>query len=134
MNNQIKWLKAAYLAGIITDALALIPMLYPPMAKFMWGFDTFSGSNYFSTGYGASLMAGWTLLLIWAYKRPVERKFVAFLTILVIIGFVATELFAVANGQVELSKMIPTWIVQMILLGLFGFSSVIPGKIAKEKQ
>jgi len=134
MNNQIKWLKVAYLAGIITDALALIPMLYPPMAKFMWGFDTFSGSYYFSTGYGASLMAGWTLLLIWAYKRPLERKFVAFLTILVIIGFVVTELFAVANGQVELNKMIPTWILQMILLGLFGFSYVFTSKTANRKQ
>ena len=46
MNNQIRWLKIAFLAGIITDALALVPMLYPPMAKFMWGFDKFS-DNYF---------------------------------------------------------------------------------------
>ena len=134
MNKQIRWLKIAYLAGIITDALALVPMLYPPMAKFMWGFDKFSGSYFFSIGYGASLMAGWTLLLIWAYKRPLERRFVAFLTILVIIGFIAPELFVVANDHIELNKMIPTWILQIILLGLFSFSYVVTSKTANKKR
>jgi len=35
MNNKIRWLKIAFLAGIITDALALVPMIYMPMAKLM---------------------------------------------------------------------------------------------------
>ncbi len=131
MNNQIRWLKIAFLAGIVTDALALIPMLYPPMAKLMWGFDKFSGNYFFAMGYGASLMAGWTLVLIWAYKRPLERRFIAFLTIIVIIGLVVTEIFAIANGSISINKMIPTWILQFVLLGLFGFSYVITHKISK---
>ncbi len=128
MNNQIRWLKIAFLAGIITDALALIPMLYPPMAKLMWGFDKLSDNYFFAMGYGASLMAGWTLLLIWAYKRPLERRFIAFLTIIVIIGLIATEIFAIANGSININKMIPTWILQIVLLGLFSFSYVITHK------
>ena len=130
MKKQVRWLKIAFLAGIITDALALIPMIYTPMAKLMWGFDQFNGNYFFAMRYGASLMAGWTLLLIWAYKRPLERRFVAFLTILVIIGFIATELFVVANGHIELNKMIPTWILQIGLLGLFSFSYVATSKTA----
>jgi hypothetical protein len=130
MNNQIKWLKAAFLAGIITDALALIPMLYPPLAKFMWGFDKFSDNYFFAMGYSASLMAGWTLVLIWAYKRPLERRFIAFLTVLVIIGFIATEIFSIANGSIKINKMISTWILQIILLGLFGFSYAITREIS----
>ena len=89
MNNQIRWLKITFLAGIITDALALVPMLYQPMAKFMWGFDQFNGNYFFAMGYGASLMSGWTLLLIWAYKKPLERRFIAFLTTVVIIGLIS---------------------------------------------
>ena len=134
MNNQIRWLKIAFLTGIITDALALVPMLYPPMAKFMWGFDKFSDNYFFAMGYSASLMAGWTLVLIWAYKRPLERRFIAFLTILVIIGFIVTEIFAISKGSININKMISTWILQIVLLGLFSFSYVITHKISKEKQ
>lgn len=133
MNSQIRWLKIAFLTGIITDTLALIPMLYPSMAKLMWGFDKFSSNYFFAMGYGASLMTGWTLVLIWAYKRPLERRFIAFLTIIVIIGFVVTEIFAIANGSININKMIPTWILQIVLLGLFGFSYAITHKISKQK-
>ena len=133
MNNQIRWLKIAFLAGIITDALALVPMLYPPMAKFMWGFDKFSDNYSFAMGYSASLMTGWTLVLIWAYKRPLERRFIALLTILVIIGLIATEIFAIANGSININKMISTWILQVVLLGLFSFSYVITHNISKKK-
>ena len=134
MNNKIRWLKIAFLAGIITDALALIPMIYTPMAKLMWGFDQFNGNYFFAMGYGASLMAGWTLLLIWAYKKPLERRFIAFLTILVIIGLIATEIFTIANGSMNINKMIPTWILQIVLLGLFSFSYIITHNISKDKQ
>ncbi len=130
MNNQIRWLKITFLAGIITDALALVPMLYRPMAKFMWGFDQFNDNYFFAIGYGASLMFGWTLLLIWAYKKPLERRFIAFLTTLVIIGFIVVEIFAIVNGSISINKMIPTWILQLVLLGLFGFSY----KNSKQKQ
>ena len=121
MNNQIRWLKIAFLAGIITDVLALVPMLYPPMAEFMWGFDQFNGNYFFAMGYGASLMTGWTLLLIWACKKPLERRFIAFLTTVVIMGLIAAEIFAIVNESVSINKMIPTWIFQIVLLGLFGF-------------
>ena len=128
MKNQIKWLKIAYLVGIITDALALVPMLYPPIAELMWGFDKINGEYLFAMGFGASLMIGWTLLLIWAYRKPLERRFTSFITILVIIGFIATEIFAVANGNINLDKMVPTFIIQTVLIGLFSFGYVITCK------
>ena len=134
MNDQIKWLKIAYLAGIILDALSLIPMLFPSIAELMWGFDKFNGEYLFAMGFGASLMLGWTLLLIWAYREPLERKFVAFLTILVIIGFIATEIFAVANGNINLDKMMPTFAIQAVLIGLFSFGYVGICKTAKGKR
>jgi peptidoglycan/LPS O-acetylase OafA/YrhL len=128
MVKQIKWLKIAFLLGIITDALALAPMLYPPMAKFMWGFDQFNTNYFFAMGYGASLMTGWTLLLVWAYKKPVERKFIALLTVVVIIGLIITEIYTIANGTINLKKMIPTWVIQMVLIGLFSYSYLITKK------
>lgn len=134
MNKQIKWLKVAFLLGIITDALALVPMLYPPMAKNMWGFDQFNSSYFFAMGYGASLMAGWTLLLIWAYKKPLERRFIALLTIIVIIGLIITEIYTIAMGTITINKMIPTWVFQIVLIGLFSYSYSITNRIADEKK
>jgi len=119
MPNQERILRIAFLAGAVTDALALAPMLAPSVAKLLWGFHDDSGAYRFAMGYGASLMLGWTVLLIWAYRRPLERRAVAALTALVICGLVLTEVAAVLSGQLAAWRMAPTWCLQVVLLGLF---------------
>jgi len=120
--NKIFWLKCSFLIGAITDAFALIPMLCPAAAKIMWGFDSFSQSYYFAMGYGSSLMFGWTILLIWAIRKPLERRIVALFTIIVIIGLVATEVIASIYGFIKICKLIPTFVLQAILLFIFSYS------------
>jgi hypothetical protein len=112
-------LRIAFLAGVITDAGALLPMLFPQLANFLWGFRDVSGSYRFAMGYGASLMLAWTVLLVWAYQRPLERRFVAVLTVLVILGLILTEVTAVLSGALEARRMVPTWCLQALLLVLF---------------
>ena len=119
MWNQEKVLRVAFMVGAITDALAILPMLIPTLAKLLWGFEDVSGAYQFAMGYGASLMLGWTALLMWAYEKPIERKMVAALTVLVVYGLVLTELVAVLSGHLEAWRMLPTWILQTILLCLF---------------
>jgi hypothetical protein len=118
--RQLKLLQIAFMAGAITDAVAVLPMLFPQVAEFLWGFRDPSGSYRFAMGYGISLMIGWTALLFWAYKSPLERRFVAALTIVVICGLIVTEAIAVQSGVLQASRMIPTWCLQVILLALFG--------------
>jgi hypothetical protein len=112
-------LRTAFLMGALTDAVAVLPMLSPSLADLLWGFRDNSATYRFAMGYGASLMLGWTVLLLWAYRLPVERRFVAALTVLVICGLVLTELIAVYSGALPAWRMIPTWCLQAILLGLF---------------
>ena len=119
------WLKLSFLVGMITDALALIPMLFPPMARLFWGFDNFSGIYYFAMGYGASLMLAWTILLYWAYRKPLERRCIALFTSFIIICFVITEIFAVSNGYIQLKKVVPSFALQAILLVIFNYSFII---------
>ena len=119
MWSQEKVLRVAFLVGAITDALAILPMLIPPLAKLLWGFEDVSGAYQFDMGYGASLMLGWTALLIWAYQKPLERKVVAALTVLVIFGLVCTEIVAVLSGHLAAWRMLPTWFLQTILVSLF---------------
>ncbi len=117
--REERLLRTAFFAGALTDAGALLPMLFPPLAGLVWGFHDVSGSYRFAMGYGASLMLGWTALLIWASRRPVERRFVAALTVLVIYGLVLTEIVAVVSGALEAWRMLPTWCLQAVLLALF---------------
>ena len=119
MSNQERVLRVAFLAGAVTDALAIMPMLVPSVAKLLWGFEDMSGAYRFAMGYGASLMLGWTALLIWAYQNPLERRVVAALTVLVICGLMFTEVIAVLFGQLAAWRMAPTWCLQTVLLGLF---------------
>lgn len=117
--TQRRWLRRAFLAGAVTDALALVPMLIPSVARLLWGFDDLDGAYRFAIGYGASLMLGWTVLLLWAYREPLERAFVAVLTVIVIYGLVATEIVAVLAGHLAWWRMLGTWMLQAGLLVLF---------------
>jgi hypothetical protein len=118
-DRQDLLLRAAFLLGALTDAVALIPMLSPSAANLMWGIEATSGAYRFAMGYGASLMFGWTLLLLWAYRRPLERRVVAALTVLVIYGLLAAEVATVLQGDIAWWRMAPTWFLQALLLSLF---------------
>lgn len=44
-------------------------------------------------------MAGWTVLLVWAVQRPVERRFVILLTALMVAAFFLLALVNVLKGN-----------------------------------
>jgi len=70
--------------------------------------------------YGVPLMIGWTVLLFWADRRPVERKNVLLITAFpVVLGYVAIVIYAVAAGFATWGQMIPTLVMQALLLTLF---------------
>ena len=115
----VRLLQVAFLAGAITDAGALVPMLSPRFADLLWGLHDPSGTYRFAMGYGASLMFGWTIMLLWAYRRPVERRAVAAFTVVVIAGLIVAELGAVRAGVLAVGRMVPTWVLQAVLLTLF---------------
>ena len=120
MKQPEKTLRIAFTAGAVTDALAIVPMIIPPLARLMWGIDDSSGAYQLAMGYAASLMLGWTVLLVWAYRQPVERRFVAAITIVVICGLILAEIVAVLLGTIPWLRMAPTWCIQIVLLILFG--------------
>ena len=77
-------------------------------------------------GYAASLMLAWTILLVWANRDPLPRRFIAAFTLLVIYGLIAAEIMAVRSGHLEAWRMIPTWVLQACLLALFAGSYHYP--------
>ena len=69
------------------------------------------------------MMFGWTALLLWAYKRPLERKGVLLLTIFpVITGLMVTGIWAVVAGHFQIQKIVPWSVIGISLILLMGFS------------
>lgn len=122
MRNKVIFLHISYWFGAVLDGLMVIPMLCPRIGGIMFGIDNFNpGNDYkYAMMVGASLMLGWTVLLIWADRKPVERKGVIMITVIpVVVGLILAGVFAVYCGLIKIEKMIPTWVIQSILLILF---------------
>jgi hypothetical protein len=125
MDDAVRWLRISYWAGAILDALAALSMLSPELFAATSGLQNFHpGLEYrYAMGMGASLMLGWTALLLWADQRPLERKGVLLITLLpVVLGLVLNEIVAVRGGFLSIMMTTPVWLVQAAISGLFVFS------------
>jgi len=115
MNRKISLLKASFLAGAVADAGIGVLMLIPSRMG--------QTEITYPMGLGASLMFGWSLLLIWAYRKPVERKGILIITIFpVITGLMASGLYAVAAGIFPIARIVPTSILGVGLIALMAYS------------
>lgn len=128
LDTATTMLRISFLVGAITDGLAIIPMVFPRIGSVLFGGDlTRLGAEYrYAMGIGASLMAGWTALLIWGAISPIERRDILLLTLVpVIAGIIAATVAAVRNRVVLRSRVIPLWIHLGFLSILFVVSYVL---------
>ena len=113
--TSIRWLRTSYITGAVADGAVGILMLLPGRM----GETEFR----YPMGLGASLMFGWAALLLWADRRPLERKGVLLLTIFpVITGLVATGIWAAASGRLPVARILPSSALGLALVALMGFS------------
>ncbi len=123
--NNIKLLKISLWIGAVTDALAAVIMIFPELRIHIFGAENFviSPAYRYALGLGASLMVGWTILLIWASIKPVERRGIYLITVFpVITGIITAQIFAVKSGYLLLNKVIPLWIHLTVVSALFIYS------------
>ena len=107
-------LHIAYWIGIIADAISTLVLLSPELAQYAFGLSNISfGEKYlYVSRIAASLMLGWTFLLFWADRRPVERRGVLLLTIFpVVIGIMVSGLLAINFDFIQLQNILPLWIL-----------------------
>ena len=127
MRKAVIWLRISYWIGVIADGLAALRMLFPKNAY---------GVEYrYALGLGASLMLGWTFLLIWADRKPLERKGVLLLTVFpVITGLLLAEIYAVVSGMMSFGQMAPTGLILVGLMFLFSFSYFYASYVGNQRQ
>ena len=122
--SAIFWLRISYWAGALLDLLAGLTMLFPALFIINNRLSSFypTPAYRYAMGMGAPLMLAWTILLLWADRKPLERKDILPITLLVVFGEVVNEIVAAGTGYISVAALIPTWVIQVLLTILLGFS------------
>ena len=118
----------AFLVGAVTDGLAIIPMLSRRVGVALFGGDSSRNNTEYryAMGIAASLMAGWTLLLLWGAASPIERRDILLLTVFpVVTGIVFATVIAARRRIVLLSRVIPLWIHLGVVSLLYAIAYVL---------
>lgn len=124
MNNASHLLRLSFWIGAFIDALAALLLTFPALAAWISGnavdlTPAFRSSN----AQAAALMWGWTLLLLWASHRPVERRGVLVLTVFpVLLVLAAARVIEMATFQASFPRELPFLILQFSLIALFSYS------------
>jgi len=122
--NIILWLRISYWAGAVLDLLAGLTLLFPALFAINNQMSSFypTPSFRYAMGMGAPLMLAWSVLLLWADRKPLERKSLLPITLLVVLGEVVNEIAAARTGYISAGALVSTWILQAVLSALFIFS------------
>ena len=126
-------LRISFLVGAITDGLAVIPMVFPSIGSTIFGENSSrsSAESRFANNIGASLMAGWTLLLIWGSLDPIGRRDILILTLIpVVLGIVISTMIAVNKQVISRNRVVPLWIHLGLVSILFVVSYALSFRIS----
>ena len=96
MKTKILFIRFTYWYGAILDLLVFIDMIISVLFEFSISMVNVSTeiSYKYQTTTGSFLMLGWTILLIWADRKPIERKDILILTAIpVVVGIMIVNVF-----------------------------------------
>lgn len=120
-NTQLNVIKTICWVGALADALWAVALISPPIFGMLTGRPNLDPDLTFrlTMGVGASLMAGWTALLFWCAKKPVERRAVMLLTIFpVLCGLAVVTLISIQDGTTS-----NLWILGKLFILCAGMSA-----------
>jgi len=137
IDSRIIWLRISYWVGAILDGLWVIPMLFPAIGAKIYGIEdlTMSGEFRYALAVGAALMLGWTFLLLWADRKPVERRGIVLLTIFPVkVGLDLANIYLFVYGFATVQGMIPSWIISILVYALFIYSYVNSRSLVESRK
>jgi hypothetical protein len=117
-------LRIAFIAGAVVDAGAAVGMAFPDRfaarSRFTDRINIHAPELRYGMRYGAPLMAGWTVLLIWACFDPLARRDILPITIVpVIAGLMLNDLMARRRRELNLRPLVAVRVLQLALVALF---------------
>ncbi len=112
--TRVAWLRTSYWSGALADVVIAVLTLVPSRM----GLPAFR----YPMGLAASLMIAWAALLLWADRKPVERRGVLPITVGVIVGLMLSGFYSVAVDLFPVSRIVPTSVLGALLIALMLFS------------
>ena len=121
MKNSTTGLRISYWVGAIADGIVAAMMLAQTiLARPSPLTHNLPEPPYrYAMGLAGSLMLGWTIVLLWADRKPAERRDVLIITNVVILGLIGSELYAVSAGFMSHAAAGPVLAFQVLLIALF---------------
>ena len=114
MASKVRWLRISYWAGAIGDFAIAILVLIP---------DRMGVASYvYPMGLMSAVAFSWGCMLIWADRKPVERRWVLLPTILVGIMLLLAVLSSVYVGAIPLERVLPNLFLLPAVVVLWSFS------------
>jgi hypothetical protein len=126
--QKISLLRLCFWIGAIIDAVAAIQLLLPDFWASSYGFEThMPGPELNAALWSATaLMAGWTVLLLWADRKPVERKEIMLITLFpVLAGLTLNNVYGVVSGVMDVRATLPIIALQLAAGSLYVISYYI---------
>lgn len=124
-NTKIKWLRISYWTGAIADLAAGGAMVFfPGLTQHLWGeYIPIQETGFIGWKFAGSMIIAWTFLLLWADRKPLERKGTLLLTCFpVIVSLMAVEVYAMVQNIAPMLNLGIIIGMQSMLLILFSFS------------
>lgn len=126
--NRMFLIKLPYWLGVGADALWAIALFFPALFAILMGNPEFQPEIQVRTimAIGGTVFTGWTILLIWAVREPVERRFIILLTALVVLGLFIVALLGFLNGNTtNLWILVKTTILFILMVN----SNILAGRV-----
>ncbi len=129
MRRSTQWLRISYWVGAVADGIAAIVMLSQAILAHESPLTHYTPQEpyRYAMGLAGSLMLGWTFLLLWANRKPHERRGVLMITNLVISGLIGSGIYAMYSNFAPSSSILPVLAFQIVLIVLFTYSYMVAG-------
>ena len=117
--RRMLFVNLAYWFGIAADGLWALGLFSPPIFGMMTGSPDFNPDlqTRYIMAMGGVLMTGWTFLLLWAVRKPLERRFIILLTAFpVVFGMLMISLVEFLHGNIFVIWVLIKCMVLIILM------------------
>ena len=114
MKNNIIWLRVSYWIGAIADFILAILVLNPKLM----GVDVYCHPM----GMMSAAAFSWGCMLIWADRKPLERKWILLPTILIVTMLLIAGIYSICVGAVTVERYFVNFIILPILIIFWSFS------------
>ncbi len=121
MKRAITLLQINFWSGAILDACMVLILLSPKLCGILLGIPNFAPDliTQYVMNVSATLMASWAGILIWAAMKPLERKGIVWITLLLLqSGLVASGITLYVQNGIPFEKVLSLWGVSGYLICL----------------